>query len=285
MATSPPSAPSWHEGSGGEPGRLDVDVVLGEDRRIEESFAGVGGAEAGCRDALDAFEQNAFHLLLAACWYVTDDRRMRIAAWDIGVRTWDVFIGPFQLRGADDRDLAMPHDATDRDRGRLAAGVADTRAALAAPGPPHGDDGDMRCEALLDNEPWTAGTLALDCRGLAGGRRQIYSARCFVMLDCARDLLIGLDRVRSAKRKKGRRWRPFFHCRMTGQISSAAPVVQHRLEEARRLAAGGGAVVEGQADSGMRRCTSMPPITATTSWLSLPAPTMATVGGTTTGVA
>ena len=39
------------------------------------------------------------------------------------------------------------------------------------------------------------------------------------------------------------------------------------------------------SDSGMRRCASMPPITATTSWRSLPAPTIATHGGTTTGVA
>src|SRR5690606_4003837 len=39
------------------------------------------------------------------------------------------------------------------------------------------------------------------------------------------------------------------------------------------------------SEIGMRRCTSMPPITATTSLDSLPAPMMATVGGTTTGVA
>src|SRR5690606_29710813 len=39
------------------------------------------------------------------------------------------------------------------------------------------------------------------------------------------------------------------------------------------------------SEIGIRRCTSMPPITATTSWLSLPAPTIATHGGTTTGVA
>jgi hypothetical protein len=39
------------------------------------------------------------------------------------------------------------------------------------------------------------------------------------------------------------------------------------------------------SEIGMRRCTSMPPITATTSCESLPAATIATVGGTTTGVA
>jgi hypothetical protein len=168
----------WHEGVAGEPGRLDVDVVLNEERRIEESFVGFGEADAGCRDALQAFERNTFHLLLAACWYVTDDRRMRITAWDIGVRTWDVFIGPFTIRG--DGDLSMPAEAMD------AVEVALKREALTPElhwlrlTHRHAPD-DARCEALLDNEPWTAGTLALDAVAWPGGAD--YSASCFVLLD------------------------------------------------------------------------------------------------------
>jgi hypothetical protein len=168
----------WHEGVAGEPGRLDVDVVLNEERRIEESFVGFGTADAGCRDSLQTFERNTFHLLLAACWYVTDDRRMRITAWDIGVRTWDVFIGPFTIRG--DGDLLMPAEAMD------AVEVALKREALTPElhwlrlTHRHAPD-DARCEALLDNEPWTAGTLALDAVAWPGGAD--YSASCFVLLD------------------------------------------------------------------------------------------------------
>jgi hypothetical protein len=173
---------SWHEGSPDEAGRLDVDVVLSEERRIEESFAGLGGGETGCRDALHTFEQNAFHLLLAACWYVTDDRKMQITAWDTGVRTWDVFIGPFTLRGVDTAGAIIPPDAL------LAIETALKREALT---PElhwlrlvhrHETSDDARCEALLDNEPWTAGTLALD--GVAWPSIQhAYSARCFMLLD------------------------------------------------------------------------------------------------------
>ena len=169
----------WHEGAAGEPGRLDVDVVLGEERRIEESFAGIGGGEAGCRDALKTFEQNVFHLLLAACWYVTDDRRMRIAAWEIGVRTWDVFIGPFSARGAD--AASMPTEAlasieTALKREALSPELHWVRLVHS-----HAADGDSRCEALLDNELWTAGTLAL--ASVAWPQAGDYSARCFLLLD------------------------------------------------------------------------------------------------------
>ncbi len=170
----------WHEGEAGGPGRLDVDLVLDEERRIEESFAGIGGGDAGCRDALRTFEQNAFHVLLAACWYVTDDRRMRIATWDIGVRRWDVFIGPFSARGAD--AASMPVEEA----------LASIEAALGreALTPElhwlrlvhrHAAAGDSRCEALLDNEPWAAGTLALTA--IPWPRGDDYSARCFMLLD------------------------------------------------------------------------------------------------------
>lgn len=172
---------SWHASSATEPGRLDVDVVLSEDRQIEESFAGVGDAQDGCRDALRAFEENAFHVLLAACWYVTDDRKMRITAWDIGVRTWDAFIGPFTVRGTDSEALQMPADAV------AAVEVVLKREALT---PElhwvrlvHRDAAEgSRSEALLDNEPWAAGTQALAAAAWPHGEHE-YSTRCFMLLD------------------------------------------------------------------------------------------------------
>lgn len=169
----------WHEGHADAPGRLDVDVVLSEERRIEESFAGSGGGEAGCRDALHAFEQGVFHLLLAACWYVTDDRRMQIKTWEIGVRSWDVFVGRFHLRGAASVD--MPAEAME------AIEVALKREALTPElhwlrlVHSHAAQADSRSEALLDNELWTAGTLALS--SVPWPQLGDYSARCFILLD------------------------------------------------------------------------------------------------------
>lgn len=169
---------SWHDGSAGEPGRLDVDVVLGEERRIEESFAGIGDGDIGCRDALHTFEQNAFHSLLAACWYVTDDRHMRITTWNIGVRDWDVFIGPFHVRGP---HVGMPDQALEAIEAALKREVLTPQLHWLRLVHSHARDGDTRSEALLDNELWTAGTLAL--AGVAWPQGDDYSARCFVLLD------------------------------------------------------------------------------------------------------
>jgi len=170
---------SWQEGLAGEPGRLDLDVVLSEERDIEESFAGSGGGDAGCREALHTFEQNAFHVLLAACWYVTDDRRMRIATWDIGVRRWDVFIGPFSVRGAAPSD--MPAEALASIEAALKREALSPELHWLRLVHSHAAAGDSRCEALLDNEPWTAGTLALTA--VPWPRGGDYVARCFMLLD------------------------------------------------------------------------------------------------------
>ena len=172
----------WHAGTDAAPGRLDLDVVLSEERRIEESFAGHGEGETGCRDALAAFEHNLFHLLLAACWYVTDDRKMQITAWDIGVRTWDVFIGPFTVRGADPLDLPMPAAALPAIEAALKRESLTPELHWLRLVHVHGSHGELRCEASLDNQPWAAGTLALDSIAWPASPA-VYRARCCVMLD------------------------------------------------------------------------------------------------------
>ncbi|MGC1550001.1 MAG: DUF6348 family protein [Rhodanobacter sp.] len=173
---------SWHEGAAGEPGRLDIDIVISEERQIEESFAGYGGGAIGCRDALATFEQSAFHVLLAACWYVTDDRRMQLASWDIGVRTWDVFIGPFIVRGAPEGAIAIPHGVEVLLATALQSESLTPELHWVRLFHNHAADGTVSVEALLDNAPWPAGDRVLTSLTWPGGS-QAYNARCYVMLD------------------------------------------------------------------------------------------------------
>lgn len=170
---------SWREGSESEPGRLDVDVVISEERHIEESFAGSGRGDTGVRDALNAFERNVLHVLLAACWYVTDDRRIQLQSWDLGVRTWDVFVGP----------LTFSRDGLAAPEGLLSA-LHDALRNESLSGELHwirlfhrrADDGSVVAEALLDNQPWPGGDRLLG-QLIWPSTEKGYSARCFVALD------------------------------------------------------------------------------------------------------
>ncbi len=171
---------TWHEGAGEAPGRLDVDVVFAEDRVIEESFAGIGQGKAGVRDALDRFERGALPVLLAACWYVTDERQLELMQWETGLHTWDVFAGSWMLRGANDDVIPVSSAAVIAEalqRETLTPALHALRLFHALPA-----DGDARTEVLLDNAPWPAGTRALAECGWptdAGA----YSAHRVVVLD------------------------------------------------------------------------------------------------------
>jgi len=163
---------TWHAGHGEQPGRLDIDVVISEERHIEESFAGYGLSDAACRDALNAFETQALPALLAACWYVTDERKVAIEAWDIGVRTWDVFNGATGIRGTIDVPQEIRTALTDVVRRQpLTPELHWVRVFYT-----RSEDGAVHAEARFDNEPWAEGTAVLTSRpwplaGQAGGAR------------------------------------------------------------------------------------------------------------------
>lgn len=166
---------SWHEGAAGEPGRLDVDIVLSEERHIEESFAGRDGA----RDALEAFERGMFHVALAACWYVTDERHMQLFGWELGVRTWDVFVAPALSSRT---DVAAPDELLPALRSVLQDEPLRGELHWVRWFHRRDEQGRVSMEARLDNESWAAGDrwlASLAWPAVAGA----YNLRGFVALD------------------------------------------------------------------------------------------------------
>ena len=169
----------WKEGSAPAPGRLDLDLVLDEDRQLELSYAGYGRGEAACLDALDRIARGDLPVLLAACWYVTDDRKLDVAQWTINLRDWDVFLGRFVVEGA---DVGVPD-------GVVAAVAEALKGESLAPRlhwlrlfVRREADGTLAFETLLDNEPWPAGDRALGSVAWPACE-QAYSVRNLLVLD------------------------------------------------------------------------------------------------------
>ena len=171
----------WHEGKEGGMGRLDIDIVLDEERTIEESFGGIGGGKTGCRDALDGFARNDFHVVLAACWHTVNRKKLAVHELTAGVQPFTLYIGDFTLRGEKDAPLAIPED-----------GLSALEAAIAT-APLSADvhwirvfygnvgDGGTQVEVLLDNEPWPAGHKAIASVDWPQHERY-YSLRNFIAL-------------------------------------------------------------------------------------------------------
>lgn len=159
--TFPAIRVAWHERPEGRSGRLDVEVVAGPGRYMLESFAGVGGGEAGCKDAFQQFVINDFHVLLAAFWGIMRPEEVTVEHWEIGGQPFTAYIGGFGTRAAVEGPVEIPPQA-----------FVTVEAALKKTDLPQAlhwarifhcninAQGSVS-EALLDNEPWPEGEVAL----------------------------------------------------------------------------------------------------------------------------
>ncbi len=84
--------------------QIDVSFQLNPDRRIVESFAGLGTtAEKAVQDALKAFVLNDFHVLLKAFFKAddkTEDEQVHQETWVVGAREWLATKGAIGIRGS-----------------------------------------------------------------------------------------------------------------------------------------------------------------------------------------
>lgn len=93
---------------GEKTGRLDVDVLLEDERQLQEAFAGIGSGEDGLQDALRNFASNSFHVLLSALWGQAEEDQVMVETWEIGERRFEVHIGNLGLRGAEGKAPPLP---------------------------------------------------------------------------------------------------------------------------------------------------------------------------------
>ena len=168
----------WYPGESS--GRLEVRVLLQDNRIIDESFAGVGTGDKAVHDALTNFTVNSFHVLLASLWGLNDPDQVVTENWTIGEKRFSAFIGNFGTRGSVGVTPQVPD-------GLFASIASAIKSEIL------GEDihwfrlffgniaGAFTFEALRDNEPWEAGVRCLEnIPWLAVNG--YYSVRLFVVL-------------------------------------------------------------------------------------------------------
>lgn len=169
---------SWIAGENS--GRLDVEVLLQDNRIIHECFAGLGQKEDGIQDALNSFELNSFPVLLAAFWKINDPEHVTCKEMLASGNLYNAFIGGISCRGSVEANASIPEGFVDLIESAIKnetslpgahwfrvffCNVADQQSV----------------EALANNEPWAAGTDALN--KLAWEQSPgYYSVRQFIVL-------------------------------------------------------------------------------------------------------
>ena len=161
-------------------GRLDVEVLLPDNRVIDECFAGMGGQQEGINDALTNFSVSSLPVFLAAFWKINDPEQVSTQEWVIGGKPYIAYVGNFGARRSVEANAAIPEGLLDA----IKTAVMNQNSASGTQW--------YRCffcnvaeefsfEALADNEPWESGVAAL--KNLVWEKSAgFYSVRNFIVL-------------------------------------------------------------------------------------------------------
>ena len=169
---------TWFAGE--KSGRLDVEVLLPDNRVIDECFAGMGEHQEGIKDAVHNFSVSSFHVFLAAFWKINDSEHVTTQEWIVGGKQYIAYIGNFGTRGSVEANASIPEGLLDAIKTAVmnedsSSGTQWYRCFFCNIAE------EFSFEALANNEPWASGVTALqqlDWEKSAG----YYSVRNFLVL-------------------------------------------------------------------------------------------------------
>lgn len=173
---------NWlHQIGNQEVGRLDIQVVTGADRVINESFAGLGDGAERYKDALQNFQLGSLHVLLSALWSRPHEKVL-VEDWRSPSGHWKAHVGEFVSRCLGPDEIVFPPDLLDVIKDTLMQvqpepGMHWLRTFYSNPG-----SSDPVVEVLLDNEKWVAGEQAVSQADWPSSD-YYYSLRNFLILN------------------------------------------------------------------------------------------------------
>ena len=146
--------------AGDKSGRLDVEVLLPDNRVIDECFAGMGGQQEGIKDALHNFSVSSLPVFLAAFWKINDPDLVTTQEWIVGGKPYTAYIGNFGTRGSVEANVSIPEGLLNVIKTAVmnenpASGIQWYRCFFCNIAE------EFSFEALSSNEPWESGVAAL----------------------------------------------------------------------------------------------------------------------------
>lgn len=159
---------------------IEVDVLLEDERILNECFAGFTTGEEGIRDGLDNFCINSFHVLLAAFWNKNDPNQVMTETWEIEGESYTAYIGNFGTRGSIETNPTIPDDLFPS----IETAIKKEKAIPATTWFRHffcDVSGEQTFEALMNNDSWENGLNNL--KSLPWVKSEgYYSVRNFLIL-------------------------------------------------------------------------------------------------------
>ena len=169
---------TWFAGE--KSGRLDVELLLPDNRVIDECFAGMGAQQEGVADALHNFSVSSMPVFLAAFWKINNPEQVTTQEWIIGGKPFIAYVGNFGTRGSVEANASIPEGLLESIKTAVmnknsASGIQWYRLFFCNIAE------EFSFEALASNEPWESGVTAL--KNLPWEKSPgYYSVRNFLVL-------------------------------------------------------------------------------------------------------
>ena len=175
---------AWYDGSSAKNGfaYLDINVVLPDQRIIEDSFVGVGDTDAElAASAIEAFRLGGLHVLLAALWDEVDPHQVTVETWWTPEADWTAYLGNAVGRNLDGgQETIVPDGLPEAFEARMASADPTKELHWFSMFYTQEGDGSRTVEAVVDNDP--DARLSELVADLEWDRRShYYSTRVFVI--------------------------------------------------------------------------------------------------------
>lgn len=169
---------TWFQREGS--GVLEIEVLLEDERIVNECFAGIGSSIEGIKDALQNFCVNSFHVFLAAFWELNDSDQVVTETWSFHGKKYTSFIGNFGTRCSAGEKAEIPEGCLESiqtaiQNSPLEFSVSWFRCFFC------NFAGERTFEALKNNEVWELGLSALQSLNWKE-KESYYSVRSFLII-------------------------------------------------------------------------------------------------------